>query len=79
MLPFTSVSTVENKFATRVESAQAAFFFTWVGVLELDPSGDEWFEVNKLPQIVINLEGNFDQILQAAGGEDALGTIWNAW
>jgi len=79
MLPFTSVETVGNKFATRVESAQAAYFFTWVGVLELDPSGDEWFEVNKLPQIVINLEGNFDQILQAAGGEDALGTIWNAW
>ena len=79
MLPFTSVETVGNKFATRVESAQAAYFFAWVGVLELDPSGDEWFEVNKLPQIVINLEGNFDQILQAAGGEDALGTIWNAW
>ena len=50
-------------------------FLPWVGVLELDPSGDEWFEVNKLPQIVINLEGNFDQILQAVGGEDALGTI----
>ena len=56
MLPFTSVATVENKFATRVE-INPLIFFTWVGVLEVRPSGDEWFEVNKLPQIVINLEG----------------------
>ncbi len=78
-LPYEDEVSVENKFASQVESLQAAYFFAWTGVLNLDPSGDEWFEVNKIPSIVINEEGNFDQILQAAGGEDVLGTIWNSW
>ena len=47
--------------------------------MKLDPSGDEWFEVNRLPAIIINLEGNFNQIENAANERNALGTVWNAW
>ena len=54
-------------------------FYQWVGDMKLDPSGDEWFEVNRLPAIIINLEGNFNQIEQAANERNALGTVWNAW
>ena len=71
------IANIENKFATRVESAQAAFFFTWVGVLELDPSGDEWFETETAPAVIINQEGNFDAI--EAANRNAIGTVWNAW
>jgi len=78
-LPYESEVSVENKFATQDESVQSAYFYSYTGVLELDPSGDEWFEVNKIPSILLNEEGNYDQILQAAGGEDILGTMWNSW
>jgi len=78
-LPYTDVATIDQPYATQVENVNGQLFYTWVGDMTLSPSGDEWFETEKLPSIVINQEGNFDQILQAVGGDDALGTVWNAW
>ena len=46
-------------------------------VCVLNPSGDEWFEVNQLPDIIINREGNFDSVLIA--NRNALGTVWGSW
>ena len=43
----------------------------------MSPSGDEWFEVNKLPDIIINREGNFDTVF--AQNRNAIGTVWGAW
>ena len=48
-----------------------------IGVCVLNPSGDEWFEVNQLPDIIINREGNFDSVL--AANRNALGTVWGSW
>ncbi len=78
-LPYTDVASIDQPYATKVENVNGQLFYTWIGDMTLSPSGDEWFETEKLPSIVINREGNFDQILQAAGGTDALGTVWNAW
>ena len=78
-LPYTDVATIDQPYATKVENVNGQLFYTWVGDMTLTPSGDEWFETELLPTITINREGNFDQILQQAGGSDALGTVWNAW
>ena len=78
-MPYTDVATIDQPYATQVENVNGQLFYTWVGDMKLTPSGDEWFETELLPTITINREGNFDQILQQAGGEDALGTVWNAW
>ena len=34
----------------------------WVGKLQLSPEGDEWFETEDVPALIINVEGNFDTI-----------------
>ena len=34
----------------------------WVGTIELIPSGDEWFETEVAPDLIINVEGNFDTV-----------------
>ena len=47
------------------------------GICTLDPSGDEWFEVNRLPALIINRDGNFDQLVAQVG--NAMGTVWNSW
>ena len=49
----------------------------FVGKIVLTPSGDEWFETEVAPALVINKEGDFDTF--AAQNANAIGTVWNAW
>ncbi len=76
-LPYTEVVSVQQPYASRVENLNPVLTFTWTGVCQLNPSGDEWFEVNRLPNLIINREGNFDQLVAQVG--NAMGTIWNSW
>ena len=41
----------------------------------LDPN--EWFETEVIPELVINVEGNFDAVLNA--NENQIGTVWDSW
>jgi len=76
-LPYSEVVAVQQPYATRVENLNPVLTFTWTGICSLDPSGDEWFEVNRLPALVINRDGNFDQLVAQVG--NAMGTVWNSW
>ena len=76
-LPYAHKVTAEQPYATRVENLNPVLNFAWAGICVLSPSGDEWFEVNKLPDIIINREGNFNTVL--AQNRNAIGTVWGAW
>tara|TARA_B100001248_G_scaffold139809_1_gene104978 strand:+ start:3238 stop:10071 length:6834 start_codon:yes stop_codon:yes gene_type:complete len=76
-LPYSDVVSVQQPYATRVENLNPVLSFSWTGICSLDPSGDEWFEVNRLPALIINRDGNFDQLVAQVG--NAMGTIWNSW
>ena len=76
-LPYTDVVSIQQPYASRVENLNPVLTFTWTGICTLAPSGDEWFEVERLPALIINVEGNFDQMVAQVG--NALGTIWNSW
>jgi hypothetical protein len=76
-LPYAHTVVASNPYATRVENLNPVLNFAWAGVCVLSPSGDEWFEVNKLPDIIINREGNFDTVF--AQNRNAIGTVWGAW
>jgi len=76
-LPYTEVTKAENPYATRTEKVQPVYTANWVGNVSLTPSGDEWFETETAPDLIINVDGNFDAVL--AANENRVGTIWNAW
>ena len=76
-LPYTETVKSENPYATRTEKVQPVYTANWVGNIVLSPSGDEWFETETTPDLVINVDGNYDAVLIA--NENRLGTIWNAW
>jgi len=76
-LPYTHKVAVSQPYATRIENLNPVLSFSWAGICKLSPSGDEWFEVNRLPDLIINREGNFDTVL--AANRNAIGTVWNAW
>ena len=76
-LPYTEESFTSQPYATRVERITPFLTSSWIGIVELSPSGDEWFETEIAPELVINVEGNFDAVLNA--NQNQIGTIWNAW
>ena len=78
-LPYTSVSFIDQPYATRVENVQTYLIREWVGKITLNPSTDEWFETETVPAVVINVEGNYNTILNGLKNDNVLGTVWNAW
>ncbi len=76
-LPYTEETLTENPYATRTEKVQPVITSQWVGMIELSPSGDEWFETETAPDLIVNVDGNYDSVL--AANQNRLGTVWNAW
>ena len=76
-LPYEHKVTAEQPYATRVENLNPVLNFSWAGDMRLTPEGDEWFETRRLPDLIVNREGNFDSVL--AANRNAIGTVWNAW
>ena len=75
-LPYTEVEYTSNIHATSVERVTPLLQSQWRGLVSITPTGDEWFETEVAPEIVINQEGNYNAVANTAAG---LGTVWNAW
>ena len=84
-LPYTETSVIEQPFATKSENLQPYMIFNWIGDIDLDPPLDEWKETSRAPDIVVNLNGTFDNLRRAMGlsneaiSDIPLGTEWNEW
>ena len=76
-LPYTEVVLTEQPFASSIERVAPFLTATWLGILSIDPTQDNWFETEIAPQLIINREGNFDAVTAALG--NSIGTVWNAW
>lgn len=78
-LPYTHVSLVDQPYASRTENVNPYNVFTFIGDLRLHPENDEWFEVDRRPDLIVNEEGNFDSIVRMLETQGVLGTVWNSW
>ena len=78
-LPYTDLEFIKQGVASRVENINPFAIFTFIGKIQINPASDEWFEVDRRPDIVNNVDGNFNAIQTAAETAGVLGTVWNAW
>jgi len=76
-LPYSHTTLTEQPYATKVENIQPFLLASFVGTVELSPAGDEWFETETAPALIVNVEGNFNAVVDA--NQNAIGTVWNAW
>jgi hypothetical protein len=70
---------VKQVFASRLENINPFAVFTFLGHVKINPSTDDWFEVDRRPDLVVDVEGNFNTIKNLAEKAGVLGTVWNAW
>jgi len=76
-LPYTNVTTLSQTLATRLERVNPFITATWIGQVSLTPSSDTWFETDVLPDLIGNVDGDYDAVL--ARERNNLGTVWNSW
>jgi hypothetical protein len=70
---------VTQPYASRLENINPFAIFTFLGNINLTPSSDEWFETDRRPDVIQNVEGDFNTISTLAEKAGVLGTVWNAW
>jgi len=70
---------VKQAYASRLENINPFAVFTFLGDVKINPSSDDWFETDRRPDLVIDVEGNFSTIKNLAEKAGVLGTVWNAW
>jgi hypothetical protein len=73
------VPLVKQEYASRIENINPFAIFTFLGNMSLTPATDDWFEVDRRPDLVVEVEGNFNTIKNIAEKAGVLGTVWNAW
>jgi hypothetical protein len=83
-LPYTETTYLEQPYATKTENLNPFLVFNWIGDIELDPPVDEWKETRVAPELVVNLNGTFDNLARELGlnntsNEIPVGTEWNEW
>jgi hypothetical protein len=70
---------VKQEYASRIENINPFAIFTFLGNMSLTPATDDWFEVDRRPDLVVEVEGNFNTIKNIAEKAGVLGSVWNAW
>ncbi len=79
-----NVELIKQDYASRLENINPFAIFTFLGSVNINPPSDDWFEVNRLPDLILNIEGNYNTIRDAALRSGAInssgfGTQWGAW
>lgn len=70
---------IKQDYASRLENINPFAIFTFLGNVQINPPSDDWFETERMPDIIQQVEGNYNIIKNAAEKTGALGTVWNAW
>ena len=78
-LPFGHAEFAKQPYATTSEFVNPYNVFSWGGQVKLSPESDEWKDTEVRPDVIIDDEGVYDQLVFMAEESGVLGTVWNEW
>ena len=78
-LPFGHAEFAKQPYATTSEFVNPYNVFSWGGQVKLSPESDEWKDTEIRPDVIIDDEGVYDQLVFMAEESGVLGTVWNEW
>ena len=76
-LPYTSAAIITQTQYSGQINVNPYDVFNWTGSMSLTPSTDEWRDVDRRPEVVINNDGEFDAMVKSL--EPQVGTVWGEW
>jgi hypothetical protein len=76
-LPYTSKIFIDQPLSSNVINVTPYDFVSWLGLgnIALTPSSDIWYDQSVAGDVVVNVNGSYDQLKATFG----LGTVWNDW
>ena len=78
-LPFGHAEFAKQPYATTSEFVNPYNVFSWGGQVKLSPESDEWKDTEVRPDVILDDEGVYDQLVNMAEESGILGTVWNEW
>jgi len=80
-LPYEREVIINQPYASLVENVNPFNVFSFIGVLTLNPSSDDWIETEISPVNVVQVEGDFQARAREIGADqNGFAPIqWNAW
>jgi len=78
-LPYTETSHVENPYASDSFDINPYKVAPFNGKVVLVPYSDDWNDVTRRPDIVVNDDNNFDAIKEIADETGVTGIVWESW
>ncbi len=76
-LPYTSAAIITQGQYSGQINVNPYDVFNWTGSMTLTPSTDEWRDIDRRPEVVINNDNEFDAMVAAL--EPQVGTVWGEW
>ena len=70
---------IEQPYASTFENLNPYLIFKYDTNLQLSPDSDTWFDVDRRPEVVLDLTGMYDAIKFLADETGVTGTEWNSW
>ena len=78
-LNYTEEAEITQPFATQTENINPFDVVKFVGQVALSPSRDEWKEVERAPDLIVQGADNFATMQNNPNVQNSLGTVWNEW
>jgi hypothetical protein len=78
-LPYTSSAIITQTQSSGSINVNPYDVFNWGGTVKLTPSSDEWKDIDRRPQVVINQDGVWDAMSAIVNETVATGTVWGSW
>lgn len=78
-LPYIEETVISQLQASNSINVNPYEVFNWTGSLDLVPSSDDWKDVERLPDVIIQDNSKYDSLLVDMQRTTATGTIWNEW
>ena len=80
-LPYTTNTSASNLISQTQYSGQINVnpydVFNWTGSMALTPTTDEWRDIDRRPEVVINNDNEFDAMMNNLSPQ--VGTVWGEW
>jgi len=70
---------IEQPYASAIINVNPYDVFFWGGTINLSPESDEWKDVDVRPDVIIDDNSMYDQLVAQAEEDGILGTVWNEW
>ena len=78
-LPYEEIGYISNPYATDSFDVNPYKVAPFTGEITLIPYSDDWNDVTRRPDVIVNDDNNLDIITRLAEEIGITGTVWNSW